>query len=502
MTNEITQIDINKLPDFIFEIEKKDKDGNTVNIRQFNRIKLADAMHKAFHTIYFNETLYIYDKEKHYYRKAANEIETTIRDFLKSFDVLTPSLTGLINEIRTHLKSMKAFSENPFDNSNDKIPVKNGIIQIDYEKGTVRLLNHGPEHLFTYYINADFDEKIGKEPALKILQQWVSKKDIDVLIQAPAQALYQKMHHVTLKKSYLFIGETDSAKSTFLDMIAAFIGEQFLAGASLHDLCNRDFITGALDGKLIDIYHELPTRALENVEQFKTLTGSIYNEIHHKGIDGYDGQIICTFMFSCNRPPLVNTRVLNDVAFWNRWIIAPFPNSFESDPSWVEKNLTPEFYTSFLNCVIQFILKIRTDRKLPVTMSIEDTIFEWTTKTNSVGMFVNSSLFGHQPSGGSRIFYDKDEIFKLYTEWCMKQRTIKQEEIVPDLPTFCKRIHSFGFTPTRTVIYSPTGPGETEKTEKERKTCLVSWFIPIDKEIQKRILLSKEQTFDLMAVVA
>src|SRR5208337_3673995 len=145
MTDEITTIDINKLPNFIFEIEKKE-DGNIVKIRQFNRIKLADEMHRAYNTIFFNETLYIYDKEKHYYRKAANEIETTIRNLLKSFDVLTPSLTGLINEIRTHLKSMKAYSENPFDNSNNKIPVKNGILEIDYEKNTVRLLPHGPEH--------------------------------------------------------------------------------------------------------------------------------------------------------------------------------------------------------------------------------------------------------------------------------------------------------------------------------------------------------------------
>ena len=485
MTDEIITVDTNKLPSFIFEIEKADKDGNTVKIRHFNRIKLADAMHQAFHTIYFNENLYIYDKEKHYYRKAANEIETTIRDLLKNFDVLENSLTGLINEIRTHLRSIKAYSENPFDNYADKIPVRNGIIQFNYEKGTVELINHGPEHLFTYYINADFDEKTGTTPALKILGQWVKENDVGVLIQLPAQALYQKMHHITLKKSYLFDGETDCAKSTYLDMISEFIGYIFVCGASLHDICNKDFVTGSMEGKLLNINHELSTVTLENVENFKKITGSIYNEVHHKGVDRYNGEITCVFAFSSNKPPMINKRVQTDVAFWNRWIITTFPNSFKKDLQWTEKNLTDEFYSAFLNCVIDMILKMKKSNTLPFDMTAEEAYIEWTTRSSSVGSFVNSDWFMNQPSGNQQIEYDKDETLKLYWDFC-RQEDLADNEIVKDKDVFCNKIQAFGFTPARKRVRDKDGmPG--------RIFIMRSWLIPTKLEHRQRVMIDKKK---------
>jgi putative DNA primase/helicase len=103
---------------------------------------------------------------------------------------------------------------------------------------------------------------------------------------------------------------------------------------------NFRFLWTGLVGKLANIFADIPKNPLSYTGIFKVLTGEDTIDLDRKGrepIRGYTNY--AKLVFSANELP--KTMDLTH-AFFRRWIIVDFPNVFVEDPTWYDRNVTPE----------------------------------------------------------------------------------------------------------------------------------------------------------------
>ena len=79
------------------------------------------------------------------------------------------------------------------------------------------------------------------------------------------------------------------------------------------------FALSALEGKLVNIFADLPSQSLNMTTSFKMLTGGDAIGAERKFKDQYSFTNFARLIFSTNKPP----KVYDDdrYAFWRRWLI-------------------------------------------------------------------------------------------------------------------------------------------------------------------------------------
>lgn len=465
------------------EIEKEAKAASIAGIKylyidpktetiKFDLMKLANHLHEMFHTQYFQRVIYVYHPGLKYYTMADNEIETHVREIAETYNVKT-SLKQVISEVKAHLSSMGGYTEYPFNASPTDIPVNNCILRIDFNTGEVIQMEHGPEHLFTYKLNMDYNPSIGMVPCRDLFSQWVYPEDVDVLIQIPAQGVYQMMVEQVMKLNYLIISPPHCAKSTYCDLLTLCIGEKFISDVTLHALCTDKFCTGTLEGKILNICDDLAAIPVETTEEFKKKTGKITHSIERKGVQSYPGKITCPHLFTGNFPPTVSEKTRRDPAFWKRWIVIFFPYTFEVDPTFQKRAFTEDIKSSLLNCIIDCIQKVVKTRSPVVSMETVEVMERWLKNAHPFHSYIETDRFCN---GSAPSFYDKKKLLADFLEYCKTYGV--DEKLWPDpnnIQAFSDAIHGDGFIPERkrkTVLQSDG----TYKQESHE--CYMSWRAP------------------------
>jgi P4 family phage/plasmid primase-like protien len=271
----------------------------------------------------------------------------------------------LIKVLRAKLKTMPkgtycSSKENVLENMRDGtlidrdslcynpwiIPFQNGIYNVKKDKfyKSDRGLN------FFYEIPHNFDPNSNYDcPKFKkALVKWLDKKIYRIDPDNPKKmekTAYRKGERTVLlndifeiigycmsmnnkyKKAFLNHGETDSAKTTFTNIITEVIGEENISASSLQNLVDSNFGTNAIKDKILNINPDLPNTKIYNSGIFKALTGGDREiQVEKKNGPHYEIKPITKLMFNANKIPPVHD--VNDDAFYNRWILILFPNKF------------------------------------------------------------------------------------------------------------------------------------------------------------------------------
>lgn len=397
--------------DFITVFENQ-KTG--VRVVRLDVARYSEYLTRVFHIKYFNKTLYIYDDEKNLYRPQTNEIETHIKATRDSAGITEKQKT-VADDVIANLKAMGCFTEYPFNTSQTDIPVENGIVRINYDDGTVQLLPHGAEHLFTYKLAVKYNPYARNCHAIALLERMVERQDIRTLVQIPAQALLQMQTGNAYKKAYLLQGEPHAGKTSFLKLLYRIFGDDFTAAISLQQLCENQFIGGTLEGKLLNIYDDLEDIALTVIDQFKTLTGDCRHGIERKFKDSYTGKISAVHVFTCNYPPEYPARVKRDAAFFERWEYLRFPFSYPVNPNFYEEWYTEERLSSYFNLIVSAMVTIRRGKLLKIS-NTEDVMMNWSVKADHLYEFIDWMF---EPYNGTiPQNFSKSKLHNAYLEWC------------------------------------------------------------------------------------
>jgi phage/plasmid-associated DNA primase len=414
------------------------------SIARINYAEYSEFLKNHFHIIYFNKTMFIYDNHTHLYRQQTNEIETHIRTTCVE-SLVSGRLASHLLELKSHLTSMGSYSEYPFNTNSNSIPVDNGIVKIDYDTSEVSLLNHGPEHLFTYKLSITYDPQVRNCKAVALLKRIVEREYIKTLIQIPAQALLQMQTGHAYKKAYLLQGEAHAGKTTYLKLLYRMFGDGFTTAISLQQLCVDQFVGGNLEGKLLNIYDDLEDVALEVIDQFKTLTGDCRHGIERKYESKYTGRITAVHIFTCNYPPEYPEKVKRDTAFWARWEYIKCPYAYPVNPNFYIEWFTPEMLSSFFNLILAAMITIR-KRGLLSNSDVQEVMMNWSVNSDPMYDFLGTIF--EPNSTKNRYSFSKRKLYDQYLKWC-NENGVPEHKRKANIKTFTIALQSHDLIPER-----------------------------------------------------
>lgn len=286
---------------------------------------------EKYNAIYTNGQLCVYDHDRGFYDSNLRVIKHFMIDCFKNI-----SMTRR-NEVYDYLKIMSKDKE---QSSRRYILFKNGV----YDLATETLLPHSPDYVISNQIPWDYNPNAYDELTDKTLDR-LSCNDPEVRTLLEECIGYTFYRDSKLGKCFIFTGEKNNGKSTFLFMLNNLLGDDNYCSVDLTNLA-RELDIASLSNKLANIKDDVSDGYMEglNVSLFKQVcTGNrcrgkfLYN-------DPFDFYPYATLIFSANSIPRIKDPT---GAVTKRMIIVPFNAVFNKedpdfDPFINEKLCKPE----------------------------------------------------------------------------------------------------------------------------------------------------------------
>lgn len=300
-------------------------------------------------TIYTNGQLCIYDPEKGFYDPNIRLIKHTMIQLFENIKMSTR------NEIYDYLTIEAPQKE---QSSRRYILFKNGV----YDLETKQLLPHSPEYVISNIIPWDYNPNAYSELVDKTLNKLACHdKEIRTLLEECIG--YTFYRDSKLGKCFVFTGEKNNGKSTFIFMLNNLLGDDNYSSVDITNLA-RELDIASLANKLANIKDDIADNYMDglNVSLFKQVaTGNrcrgkfLYN-------DPFDFYPYATLIFSANSIPRIKDPT---GAVTKRMVIIPFNAVFtkedpDFDPFINEKLCAPE--------CMEYLVKIGVDALLNVIM--------------------------------------------------------------------------------------------------------------------------------------
>jgi P4 family phage/plasmid primase-like protien len=386
---------------FMDEPDEDDKKGKP----KLNLNKLALYLIRKYCVVSANDCTYCYIDDKYYETQ-----DRLSKDLVKMLMHIGYSdhtkVKEIVNDIIYRVRTMTAkFKDFPFNKkAKYLIPVRNGVV---VRRNINELLPQSPVWGFTFSLPVIFDKNADTKPIKDFLASLVeSDDDYELLIQIVAQALLQDENY---QQAYLMTGGGSNGKSTFITLTTRLVGDTNITAVSLQEIIENRFSAAELQGKLLNMYPDLPKSSLKTTGKFKALTGADSITVEKKFAQPFKLRNKAVFAFSANALPSVDD---SSFAFWRRWAILDFPFTFKVDPTLIDKLAIPQNLSGYLNLVIDKMNRIE---KYGLTRSnkVEDAMNMWKKRSNSAYAYVTDML---EKSTTEYIKYDT--LYNLYLNYC------------------------------------------------------------------------------------
>lgn len=366
--------------------------------------EIAERVAQNLHVIVFNGNCFCF--KNGYYR---NDIQTVRAEAIR---ILTGICNGTqSNGINKKLADVMVIIQNtklvyayPFNKHSNAVPVKNGVVVMDFKNKSITLEPHNPEKFkFNYILNVNYNANLTASAIIDELKKYTP--EFKALVQAPAQALLQAMGYGPYKKAYILQGEKNCGKSTYLDIIGMLIGDENISRVSLEELnAQNRFALAGLEGKIMNLKDDMGYFNMKETGRFKEITGISQSKIEHKGVDGYNAVINAVHMFTTNTPAGFDRRIFLDDAFWSRCIYIEFKNVFSKNDEFKINLLTEENISAFFNEVLKTVLEIKANNELIFEQPWTAVRERWLAETNILYKFLEENMV----YGGKTAILKKD----------------------------------------------------------------------------------------------
>ncbi|MBA7504848.1 hypothetical protein ES706_03506 [subsurface metagenome] len=306
------------------------------------------------------------------------------------------------------------------------INLKNGFLNIK----TGELLTHTPEKLSTIRIPVAYDPSANCPNIQKFLREVLHEGDMPTILELFGYCLYLGY---PIHKAFMFVGDGANGKSTLINLLKTFLRRENCASVSLQELEINRFATNALDGKLANLYADLPSKALSSTARFKMLTGEDLIGAERKFGAHFTFENHAKLIFSTNRIPKAED---DTAAFFRRWIIINFPNVFEGKRAYkriLEKLTTDEELSGLLNLALKGLGDLLERGDFSSGKSTEEAREQYIRMSDSIGAFVMDRV-----EIAPEEWVSKRELYSVYCEYC-------RDNNYPTVSdgTFHKNIHQY-----------------------------------------------------------
>jgi len=388
-----------------------------------------------------------------YRPKADGIIQREIRDCLGLY-----ATTKWVAEINGHVRGRTYTHEDEFDTEPDLISVGNGILNTQ----TLELREHSPAFLTRVQVPVDYNENADCPRWLKFLEEvivpsgeectneYASK--IDTLQEVAGYCLYRD---TPFHKAIMLTGEGSNGKSVFLETLTAMLGTDNVSNVPLQAFDAREYALSAMLGKLANIHADLSDKALKQSGNFKLIVSGDGIFINQKYKDPMSTRIYAKQLFSANKVPETSDTT---PAFFRRWIIIPFPNTFDIDTA--DKGLKSkleEELPGILNWALAGLQRLIIDQHFSYEPSLDELELSYLTLSSPVDAFVNECM-----EIDSENVIPKQDLYSMFVAYAKH----KKIPILSD-NVFAKKL-----------ITKAQPIRATKKTiEKERVPCWTGWKV-------------------------
>ena len=300
--------------------------------------------------IYYDENgiWWIWDKEEIKWKitddiNILNKIEE-----ITGKDIITPrNRTLILNSLKQECRKSKPKKIKP-----TWIQFKNKIFDIETEES----FDVNPNYFISNPINWELGNS-EETPALDILfKQWVGEEHYKELYEILAFCL---VPNYFIHRMFCLIGSGANGKSTFLQVLCKFLGEENLTSSSLYLLMTQRFEGSKLLKKLACLMGETNFTQISNTDYLKKLTGEDLVRAEFKGKNCFDFRNYAKLIIATNSLPPTADKT---DGFYRRWKIIDFPNKFSKERD-VLFNVSDEEYKNLcLKClnIVKRLYKERT----------------------------------------------------------------------------------------------------------------------------------------------
>ena len=291
------------------------------------------------------------------------------------------------------------------------IPLANGVLDLN----TMELKPYNPDYMFFNKIPVKYDSKADCPNIKRFINEvTATKEDIDILLEVVGFCLYREY---IIAKALMLVGGGSNGKSTFLNLLKAFLGKENVSGRSLQELEENRFAKADLHHKLANIYADLPDKALWRTGTFKMLTGRDLITAERKFQHSFTFENYAKLLFSANKVPEAYD---DSDAFFRRWLIIVFPNQFineKADPYILQKLTTPEELSGLLNLVLPALKRLLEKGQFSHSKTTEEIREDYIRKSSPIAAFVMDCL-----EVDSDAFIIKQDLYNAFAAYCRERK--------------------------------------------------------------------------------
>jgi len=237
-----------------------------------------------------------------------------------------------------------------------------------------------------------------------------------------------------LAKAFMLLGSGANGKSTMLEILETFLGEENTTSPSLQRLLNNKFAANQLFGKLANIHADLSSDELKDTGKFKMLTGGDKLQAEKKYKEPFEFRNYAKLIYSANELPKTNDRTK---AFFRRWIIIEFPCEFDeedegTDPSLPDCIIDEEELSGLLNWSLDGIERLLENKSFTKTDAREEIERKWMMQTDSLRAFIDMVCEVKQDA-----YISKEDLYRIYRNFCDKHNIFvsKKASVTKRIPT-------------------------------------------------------------------
>jgi putative DNA primase/helicase len=287
----------------------------------------------------------------------------------------------------------------------DLLNVQNGML--DWRTGILK--PYSPEYRSTFQIAAPYVPGERSEALDRFLEEVFPQ---DALLLAEELVGYLLRATTKFQKAFMLLGDGANGKSTFLSMLTTFLGEDSVSNISLQDLVENRFAAAELQGKLVNIYADLPSSSLEQSDVFKAIVGGDTIKAERKFGQPFKLTPTARLLFSANDLP--RSRDLSS-AYFRRWVIIPFPNKFEDSKA--KKDLlglltTQQARSALLNRAVEGLRRLEAQQGFTTCASVQAAGEAYRRQCDPAIEFISERL---EATPGSVL--GKTEVYDMFKQW-------------------------------------------------------------------------------------
>lgn len=320
--------------------------------------------------------------------------------------------THIVNEAIGHIQRSTYVNRKNFDRDPEIINLKNGLLNLNTNEF---IEGHTPDYLSTIQIPVIYDPIAVCSNISKFFSEVLKQENIQLAHEIFGHCL---VRNYSMQKAFLFIGDGANGKSTFLDLLREFLGGENCSSQSLYALETIRFAVAELEGKLANIFADLPYSEISRASMFKMLTGGDAIQAEEKFKQPFSFINYAKLLFSTNKPPTIDD---DTFAFWRRWVMINFPNKFEGDSEdryILQKLTTPEELSGLLNLSLEALKKLRQKGQFSYSKTVDE-VSEWYKKASKpeyafIEEWCNCKV-------GTEYWISNDELYKAYAIFCRKK---------------------------------------------------------------------------------